>query len=117
MKNNIFNLRALLISCFLLAGLSAFAQISVRGTVIDAANDEPIIGASILEIGTTNGTVTDFDGNFVMTVTSADSKIVVSSVGMESKELKVSTSPMKIVLSTHGKMLQDVVVTGMSKVD
>ena len=60
MKNNIFNLRALLISCFLVLGMSAFAQVTASGTVTDAANGEPIIGASILEVGTTNGTITDF---------------------------------------------------------
>ena len=64
MKNNIFNLRALLISCFLVLGMSAFAQVTASGTVTDAANGEPIIGASVLEIGTTTGTITDFDGNF-----------------------------------------------------
>ena len=61
MKNDIFNLRALLISCLLFVGLSAFAQNTVQGTVLDAANGEPIIGASILEIGTTNGTITTID--------------------------------------------------------
>jgi len=68
MKNNIFNLRALLISCFLVLGMSAFAQVTASGTVTDAANGEPIIGASILEVGTTNGTITDFDGNFTLNV-------------------------------------------------
>ena len=63
MKNNIFNLRAWLMVGLLMVGLTAFAQTTVQGTVIDGANGEPIIGASILEIGTTNGTITDFDGN------------------------------------------------------
>ena len=107
-----------ILATMLLIGMSAYADVKISGVVLEAETNEPIIGASVIEKGhPSNGTATDFDGNFVMTVTSADSKIVVSSVGMESKELKVSTSPMKIVLSTHGKMLQDVVVTGMSKVD
>ena len=68
MKNNIFNLRAWLMVGLLMVGLTAFAQTTVQGTVVDAANGEPIIGASILEMGTTNGTITDFDGNFVLNV-------------------------------------------------
>ena len=58
MKNYMLKLRAALMACFLMAGVAAFAQTTVQGTVIDAANGEPIIGASILEIGTTNGTIT-----------------------------------------------------------
>ena len=110
MKNNIFNLRALLISCFLLAGLSAFAQISVRGTVIDAANDEPIIGASILEIGTTNGTVTDFDGNFELQVRSG-AKLSISYMGYKTQELDAAPV-MNVRMGEDSELLEEVVVVG-----
>lgn len=110
MKNNIFNLRALLISCFLLAGLSAFAQISVRGTVIDASNDEPIIGASILEIGTTNGTVTDFDGNFELQVRSG-AKLSISYMGYKTQELDAAPV-MNVRLGEDSELLEEVVVVG-----
>ena len=46
----------------MLGSVVAFAQMTVQGTVIDGELGEPVIGASILEIGTTNGTITDFDG-------------------------------------------------------
>ena len=88
MKNNIFNLRALLISCFLVLGMSAFAQVTASGTVTDAANGEPIIGASVLEIGTTNGTITDFDGNFSLNV-KAGAKLSISYMGYKTQELPV----------------------------
>ena len=68
MKNDLFSFRTALMSLFLVLGMAAYAQAPVTGTVIDAANGEPIIGASILEIGTTNGTITDFDGNFSLNV-------------------------------------------------
>lgn len=110
MKNNIFNLRALLISCFLLAGLSAFAQISVRGTVIDASNDEPIIGASILEIGTTNGTITDFDGNFELQVRSG-AKLSISYMGYKTQELDAAPV-MNVRLGEDSELLEEVVVVG-----
>ncbi|MBQ0076525.1 MAG: carboxypeptidase-like regulatory domain-containing protein, partial [Bacteroidales bacterium] len=61
MKN--FYLRATLVLVAIGLSLSAFAQMQVSGTVMDAALGEPIIGANIIEKGTTNGTITDFDGN------------------------------------------------------
>ena len=53
--------------CLTLAMVS-FADINVKGTVIDADTSEPMIGVSILVKGTTTGTITDFDGNFEMVV-------------------------------------------------
>lgn len=52
---------------FLFAG-NLFAQVTASGVVVDAATGEPVIGASILEDGTTNGTITDFDGQFTLSV-------------------------------------------------
>ena len=46
----------------------ALAQMKVHGTVMDKGLNEPVLGATVLEVGTTNGTVTDFDGNFELTV-------------------------------------------------
>ena len=110
MKNKIFNLRALLISFILFAGVSAFAQISVRGTVIDAANDEPIIGASILEIGTTNGTITDFDGNFELQVRSG-AKLSISYMGYKTQELDAAPV-MNVRMGEDSELLEEVVVVG-----
>ena len=52
----------------LMMSAALFADISVKGTVIDADTSEPMIGVSILVKGTTTGTITDFDGNFEMSV-------------------------------------------------
>ena len=86
MKNDIFNLRAVVMACLLMLGLTAFAQNTANGTVTDAANGEPIIGASILEIGTTNGTITDFDGNFELKV-QPGAKLSISYMGYKTQEL------------------------------
>ncbi len=110
MKNNRFNLRALLISCFLVVGLSAFAQMSVQGTVVDAANGEPIIGASILEMGTTNGTITDFDGNFTLTVKSG-AKLAISYMGYKTQELEAKPI-MSVKMGEDSELLDEVVVVG-----
>ena len=63
-------------------------KIEVSGTVVDP-NGETIIGASIMEKGTSNGTITDFDGNFKLT-TASGAKIVVSYIGFMTQELRRS---------------------------
>lgn len=110
MKQSIFTLRAALLSFVLMLGMTAFAQITVQGTVIDAANDEPVIGASILEIGTTNGTITDFDGNFSLNVQSG-AKLAISYMGYKTQELD-ATPQMYIKLSEDSELLEEVVVVG-----
>lgn len=98
--------------------LSVFADVTVKGVVIDAETNEPIIGATVVEKGrATNGAATDFDGAFTLTLPSNDSKIVVSYVGMETQEVKAQSGTMKILLKANNQMLDEVVVTGMSKVD
>ena len=47
---------------------AATAQAQISGTVVEASTGEPIIGASIIQVGTTNGVITDFDGNFTLNV-------------------------------------------------
>ena len=84
-------------------------KIEVSGTVVDP-NGETIIGASIMEKGTSNGTVTDFDGNFKLT-TASGAKIVVSYIGFMTQELSAEPT-MKIVLKEDAQSLQEVVVTG-----
>lgn len=68
---------------------SALAQsITVKGQVLDAKSKEPLIGVSVLEKGTTNGTITDFDGNYVLNV--AKGRILVFSyVGYTTQEIAV----------------------------
>lgn len=94
----------------LLSSLIAFAQTTVRGTVLDAANGEPIIGASILEMGTTNGTITDFDGNFELKV-QAGAKLSISYMGYKTQELDAQPS-MNIRLGEDTELLEEVVVVG-----
>lgn len=84
-------------------------KIEVSGTVVDQ-NGETIIGASIMEKGTSNGTITDFDGNFKLT-TASGAKIVVSYIGFMTQELNAEPT-MKIVLKEDAQSLQEVVVTG-----
>jgi len=83
----------------------------VTGTVVDA-NGEAVIGANVLEKGTTNGTVTDMDGRFTLSVGS-NAILQISYVGYLSKELAVgSQSQLSIVLEEDVLALDDVVVVG-----
>lgn len=89
-----------------------FAQSKqVKGVVLDALKD-PVIGASVVELGTTNGTITDFDGKFVLNV-SPKSKIKVTYIGYQPFEVSVDgQSDLKITLKEDSEQLQEIVVTG-----
>lgn len=83
----------------------------VTGCVKDA-NGEPILGATIMEKGTTNGTVTDVDGNFTLTV-SPDATLQVTYIGYDSKEMNVkNTSALNIKMQESNTMLSEVVAVG-----
>ena len=110
MKNNLFSFRAVCMSLLLMVGMAAYAQTTVQGTVIDAANGEPIIGASILEIGTTNGTITDFDGNFTLNV-QPGAKLQFSYMGYKTQELAAQPK-MAVKMGEDSELLDEVVVVG-----
>ena len=99
----------LVIGLFLSVG--AFAQqITVNGIVKDTTG-EPVIGANVLVKGTTNGTITDFDGNFQLMANKGDI-IVISFIGFTSQELPATTELMNVVLKDDSEMLSEVVVIG-----
>ena len=82
----------------------------ITGTVVDSQG--AVIGASVVEKGTQNGTVTDFDGNFTLNV-SPGATIVVSYIGYETKEVKVGNqSALDITLKEDNALLDEVVVVG-----
>lgn len=82
---------------------------SLSGTVTDA-NGEPIIGASVIEKGTTNGIITDLDGKFKL-IAKQGATLVISFVGYQTQEVK-ATKVMRIVLKEDAKVLDEVVVVG-----
>ena len=99
----------------LMASAAMMASITVTGTVISAEDGLPVIGASVLEKGTSNGTITDFDGIYELTV---DDKavLVFSYVGLTSQELKVSGPKMDVTLQSDAIAMEEVVVTAMGVV-
>lgn len=101
--------KAMFFVFFLLCSTVMLAQNKVSGTVLDATG-EPLIGVSVLEAGTNNGVVTDFDGNFTLTVKQG-SKLTFSYVGYLSQTL-AATNGMKVTLQEDNKVLNEVVVVG-----
>ena len=101
----------LLLAClFLFVGM-AIAQTKVTGTVVSQENGEPVIGAAVKILGTNQGTVTDVNGKFTISVP-AGKKLRVSFVGLETVDVSASNG-MKIVLKQDAKTLDEVVVTAM----
>ena len=96
-----------LAALFLCVG-TALAQTEISGTVISSEDKQPVVGASILVVGTQMGTVTDVDGNFKLSA-AAGSKLVVSYIGMNSKTVTAAPN-MKITLDPEDKKLDEVVV-------
>jgi len=86
-------------------------QLTVKGNVKDATG-EPVIGASVLVKGTTNGTITDFDGNFELPNVESDASIEITFVGYLPQTLKASSSPLNVILKEDTKTLDEVVVVG-----
>ena len=102
----------LLVALFVIGCLQLMAQTrTIKGEVTDAQNGEALIGATVMVEGEKGGTVTDFDGNFSLQVSSSAKKIKVSYIGYIDKVLSISDN-MKVKLKSDSKALADVVVIG-----
>ena len=96
-------------------GVSAWAQgYAVHGVVVDPIG--PVAGASVVEAGTTNGAVTDLDGNFSFRVSSPDATVTVSCIGYTTQTFKASAMPATINLAEDNEFLDEVVVIGYGTV-
>ena len=102
------------LTCSLLS-VAMMASVTVRGVVISTEDGLPVIGASVLEKGTSNGTITDFDGMYELTVQD-NATLVVSYVGLATQELKVTGPQMDVRLSADAIAMEEVVVTAMGVV-
>lgn len=114
-KQNVFLQRSLILLFFVLIsfGTRLTAQtITVTGTVVDLLG-EPIIGATVQVKGTSQGTITNLDGEFRVTVPSSKSVLVISLIGFKTQEVTVSNQThLKVTLAEDTQLLDEVVVIG-----
>lgn len=115
-KMNLSFLKARMYSTMIMVfiALNAFSQgITVRGTVTDTSK-EPIIGASILVVGTSNGTITDVDGNFTIKNVPTSASLAITYIGMSKQVIKVEGKTIiNVIMADDSKQLDEVVVTAL----
>ena len=106
---------AVLLTC-LSGGATVFAQsgYEVKGVVVDAVG--PVIGATVIEQGTSNGTSTGLDGDYVLNVSNANAVVEVSCIGYATQTFVASQMPKTVTLSEDALFLDDVVVIGYGTV-
>lgn len=101
---------------FLTLGLNA-QQLKLTGKVLSAADKEPMIGLTVVVKGTTNGTVTDFDGNYTLTNVPKDATIVFSMIGYKTQEIKTNgRTSINVTMADDVEALDEVVVIGYGTV-
>jgi TonB-linked SusC/RagA family outer membrane protein len=116
MNSKILFQRTLATLCVIMFCAVAFAQMTIKGTVKDATGD-PVIGANVLEKGTNNGTITDFEGNYTLTNVKANATLVFSYIGYVSQEIKVNgQTTINATIQEDSKNLEEVVVIGYGAV-
>lgn len=97
------------------SGANSFATTQQAGIckgLVKDATGESVIGASVVVKGTTNGTITDFDGNFSLDGIKKGDVIVISYVGYQTQEIKWNGSPLNVILKEDSKTLSEVVIVG-----
>jgi len=113
-------MRKFLLLALFLTTTTIFAQGTITGTVTDSEMKAPLPGATVLEVGTRNGTTADFDGNFSLNVKSETGTIVISYIGFEKKTMQynVANGESKdlgsIVLNPDADALDEIIVTSFS---
>ena len=109
------SLRLLMVGCMLLlmdVGVFAQGSLSIKGKVLDASTREPMIGVSILEKGTTNGVITDLEGNYSLSGIKRGATIQFSYIGYADLNVPVNRAQGTILMSEDDKTLSEVVVVG-----
>lgn len=104
--------RGMILLLLAVSSLVVYAQQTISGAVVDETG-EPLIGVSILVKGSTNGSITDFDGNFMLSGVNANDVLVFSYIGYTSKEVTVGNQKtIKVTLAEDTQKLDEVVVVG-----
>ncbi|MBQ7420697.1 MAG: TonB-dependent receptor [Prevotella sp.] len=102
---------AMFLICLSMYAGGVIAQTQITGTVVSQDDNEPVIGASILVVGTTTGTVTDVDGRFSIALPEGKNELRVQYVGMKTQVVKARNG-IQVVLQSDSEGLDEVIVTG-----
>ena len=89
-----------------------FAQRTITGTITDAENGEALISATVVEVGTSNGTITDFDGNYSLAVSSDATQLEISYTGYGTQTVNIGNLSVVDATLAAGTILDEIVVTG-----
>ena len=115
MQKSLLMLLAMMV--FAISSIGAQTR-TVSGVVLSADDDEPILGATVMVNGTRVGGTTDIDGKFSITGIPANAKtLTVSYIGMKTAEVPIQKEFMTVTLVSSSEQLEEVVVTGMHKMD
>jgi len=104
----------ILLLFFLFFTIITFAQNSVEG-IVKSATGEPLSGASVIEKGTSNGTVTDFDGKYKINAEKGKT-LIFSYIGFLTKEIQVTANTMNVMLQDDGEELEEIQIVGSRSV-
>ncbi len=115
-------MKKLLLLLILISGITAFSQGTITGVVVDGEINAPMPGANIIEMGSRNGAVTDFDGKFSLDVASSTGTVTISYVGFVSKTMSFTLANGKanlgtIILAADADALEEVLITASGVVD
>ncbi len=115
-------MRKLLLLVFLLGGFAAFSQTTVTGTVIDSDSNDPLAGANVVETGTTNGAITDFDGNFTLETSAKTGTLTISYIGYTIEKVPFKTvggtaALGNVKITIDADALEEVVIVGKGIID
>ena len=107
--------RLIFLFALLLTAMQLNAQITVKGTVTASDDGEPMIGASVMEKGTMNGTVTGVDGTYTLNVTDGNAVLVFTTIGFKTVEIAVANRALiDVALDVDQQLLDEIVVVGYS---
>ena len=105
----------LILFALLLSAWTVNAQVTVRGVVRSSDDGEPMIGVSVFEQGTTNGVITDSNGNYSIRVQGENSVLVFSFIGFKEEQIAVRRqSVIDVIMDVDNELLEDVIVLGYS---
>lgn len=115
-------MRKLLFLVFLLGGFTAFSQGTITGTVVDSETNDPLAGANIVETGTSNGTITDFEGNFTLNTSAKTGTLTISYIGYSIEKVPFTitngTAALGMVkITVDSDALEEVVIVGKGIID